>query len=86
MASKGVCRFCMKEVEKTHCVALFSPLRLISSSNSVLEAVFEVRISQSDEMSRYACRKCDSSATRLHSRLCNLREMAKMSYTYGGIH
>ena len=85
MANKGVCRFCMKEVEKTHCVALLSPLRLISSGISVLEAVFEVRIGQSDEMPRYACRKCDSSATRLHSRLCKLREMAKMSYTYGGI-
>ena len=37
----------------------------MNNSNSVLEAVFEVKVCQSDEKSRYACRKCDSNATRL---------------------
>ena len=86
MVDRAVCRFCLKEVEKTHSVALFSNQRLINNSNSVLEAVFEVKVSQSDEWSRYACRKCDSSATRLHSQLCKLREMAEMSYTTQGIY
>jgi hypothetical protein len=85
MADTVVCRFCSK-VEKTHCVTLFSPQRLMNDSNSVLEAVFEVKVSQSDERPRYACRKCDSSATRLHSQLCKLREMAKTSYAHQGIH
>ena len=85
MATFVVCRFCLKEVENTHSVALFSPQRLINNSNSVLEAVFEVKVGQCDGMPRYACRKCDSSATRLHSQLCKLREMAKTSYSNRGI-
>ena len=76
MTTFVVCRFCLKEVQNTNSVALFSPQRLINNSNSVLEAVFEVKVGQCDEMPRYACRKCDSSATRLHSQLCKLREMA----------
>ena len=63
MATFVVCRFCSKEVENTHSVALFSPQRLINNSNSVLEAVFEVKVCQCDEMPRYACRKYDRGST-----------------------
>ncbi len=44
-------RFCLEEVEKRRSVLLFSPLRLNTDRNSVLEAIFEVKIIRCPDMS-----------------------------------
>ena len=73
-------RFCLSEVRRNHCTALFSKESLKNDLSARFSVLLLVDLSQDGQLSPYICRiKCKSNFQSLESKLETFRCIAKVS-------
>ena len=72
-------RFCLSEVRRNHCTALFSKESQKDDLSARFSVLLLVDLSQDGQLSPYICRKCKSNFQSLESKLETFRCIAKVS-------